>query len=100
MLNTTRFTALVDVNAPGDPEYIWLPLEIEDFLVQPGLVGVNILKEEYKFSHDMRERVLKEYPDLNPDDICILFIQKGRPYILDVADVEIGYQDCDVQWLK
>ena len=100
MLSTQRFTALIDANAQGDPEYIWVPLEIEDYLVQPGLVGFNLLKEDYKLAHDLRECIMTNYPDLNPDHMCILFIQKGRPSILDIGDVEIGYEDCDVQWLK
>lgn len=99
-MSTTRFTALIDANAQGDPEYIWVPLEIEDYLVQPGLVGVNVLKENYNLADDLHERIMKKYPNLNPDHTAILFIQKGLPSILDVGEVEIGYEDCDVQWLK
>jgi hypothetical protein len=100
VLSAERFTALIDANAQGDPELIWVPLDIEEYLVQPGLVGTNILKEGYKFAHDIRERILSLYPDLNPDHMAIVLIMKGRPSLLDISDVEIGYADDDVLWLK
>lgn len=99
-MSTERFTALIDANAQSDPDYIWIPLEIEDYLVQPGLVGVNVLQENYKFADDLRERIMKNYPGLTSDDMCIIFIQKGNPSILDIADVEIGYEDGDINWIK
>lgn len=100
MLSIELFTALVDANAPGDPEYVWVPIEIEDYLVQPGVVGVNILKEEYNFHLDISQRIKNAFPDSHPEDIAIIFVQKGSPSILEMSDVCIHHEEDNVKILR